>query len=137
MFIPSKFKFKKHQKGKAFNLIKSDTNNFQFGQIALKSITFTRLSSKQIITFYNFIKKKLKKKGKLLIRIFPQTSVSKKPIEVRMGKGKGAFNFWASKTSSGVILCEVATFYLSFAYKVLNAARFRLPLKTKIIIRKI
>jgi large subunit ribosomal protein L16 len=137
MFIPSNFKYKKHQKGKSFNRIKISSKDLKFGQIALKTTAFAKLSSKQIIAFYNFLRKKFKKKGKLLIKIFPHISVSKKPTEVRMGKGKGAFNFWASKISTGTILCEIATFYISYAQKMLNLARYRLPLKTKIIIRKL
>ena len=137
MFVPLKFKYKKHQKGRSFNKIKTNFKDLKFGQIALKTTTFARLSSKQIVAFYNFLRKKLKKKGKVLINIFPHVSVSKKPIEVRMGKGKGAFSFWASKITSGTILCEISTFNTSYVYKILNLARFRLSLKTKIIVRKI
>ena len=77
----------------------------------------------------------MKKKGKVLITIFPQTPITKKPVEVRMGKGKGSVAFWVAKIKAGRIICEISTFKISYAVKVLNNLRYRLPVKTKAVVR--
>ena len=136
LFIPKNNKNKKHQKGKAFNKIKQNRVSFYYGQIGLKALSFSRITSKQLITLYMSIKKRLKKKGKILIRIFPQLSVTKKPIEVRMGKGKGPISFWVSKVSPGSVLCEISTPFSFLALKILNKVRLKLAIKTKVVFRK-
>ena len=133
LFIPTKQKYKKQQKGKAFNKIIGCSPLLTYGQIGLKVLSSYRLNSKQLKTLYNGLKKKMKRKGKLIINVFPQTPITKKPIEVRMGKGKGNVSYWVSKIKSGALLCEISTSHLVYAKKVLNYARFRLPIKTKII----
>jgi large subunit ribosomal protein L16 len=133
LFIPTRQKYKKQQKGKAFNKITNSKSILTYGQIGLKVLSSYRLNSKQLLALYNGLKKKIKRKGKLIINVFPQTPISKKPIEVRMGKGKGNVSYWVSKIKSGVILCEISTPYIVFAKKVLNHARFKLPIKTKIV----
>jgi large subunit ribosomal protein L16 len=137
LFIPKKQKFKKHQKGHSFKKIKQNKKIFKYGQFALKSLFFSRFTSKQIIMLYNNIKKRIKKKGKIIMMIFPQLSVTKKPIEVRMGKGKGAVNFWVARIKAGSILCEISCLYKYrlLVYKILNRIRFKMPFKTKIISR--
>ena len=91
LFIPKKTKFKKKQKGKRLNTITNITSlfKFNFGNIGLKAIECGHLTSKQINAIKQTINKIIKKKGKLKINIFPNTPISKKPLEVRMGKGKG------------------------------------------------
>ena len=91
LFTPKKTKFKKRQKGKRLNTITNVRSLFKlnFGNIALKSIESGHLTSKQINTIKQTVTKIIKKKGKLRINIFPNTPISKKPLEVRMGKGKG------------------------------------------------
>lgn len=93
-FVPSNFKYKKQQKGKTFNKIKSNLNlsQLKFGTIGLKTISFGRIDSKQLNSFKKSIIKIIRKKGKLVLNTFPQTPITKKPIEVRMGKGKGFVN---------------------------------------------
>jgi large subunit ribosomal protein L16 len=91
LFIPIKTKFKKQQKGKKLNKISKINclENFNFGKLTLRSMDTGHINSKQINAFKQTINKIIKKKGKLKINIFPNTPISKKPLEVRMGKGKG------------------------------------------------
>jgi large subunit ribosomal protein L16 len=91
LFIPKKTKFKKRQKGKKLNTICGvySLKKLNFGRLALKAIDTGHLNSKQINAFRQTVNKIIKKKGKLKINIFPNTPMSKKPLEVRMGKGKG------------------------------------------------
>jgi len=137
-FIPRQFKYKKQQKGRFCNKINniSELNNLKFGSFGLKSVDFGRLNSKQIESMYQSINKIIKKNGRVVLKIFPHTPVSKKPIEVRMGKGKGNVDHWVAKIKSGTVLCEIETTFKSLALKALNLAQLRLPLKTKIYYQK-
>lgn len=134
LFIPVRQKYKKQQKGKAFNKIVSVRSNLIYGQLGLKILSSYRLNSKQLLAIYNGIRKKIKRKGKLIVNIFPQTPITKKPVEVRMGKGKGNVNSWVCKIKAGVILFEISTPYKTFAKKVLTNIRYRLPFKSTIVI---
>jgi len=95
MFRPKKSKFKKQNKGKAFNRISKNSMlfNLNFGTIALASIEHGKLDAKQIQTLSQLINKKMKKKGKVKLNVFPNTPITTKPIEARMGKGKGNVDF--------------------------------------------
>ena len=134
MFIPQKQKFKKQQKGKSFNRVSNilNLNNIKFGTFGLKATNFGRLTSSQLKSMYQSINKIIKKTGKIVIPIFPQTPVSKKPIEVRMGKGKGNIDHWIVKVKAGTTLCEIETFSFPLAIKALNFGKIKLPIKTKI-----
>jgi large subunit ribosomal protein L16 len=136
LFIPTKQKYKKQQKGKAFNRIVKNKSLFTYGQIGLRILSSYRFNSKQLMALYNGLRKKFKRKGKLILNVFPQTPITKKPIEVRMGKGKGNVSYWVSRIKSGSLLCEISTPRLVFAKKILNYARFKLPFKTKIVYSK-
>ena len=133
--FPKKQKFKKQYKGKSFNKIHSvfALNTLKFGSYGLKALTTGRLTSKQIEAMVNSINKIIKKTGRLVLKVFPHTPVSKKPIEVRMGKGKGNVDHFIAKIKAGVLLCEVETTSKALALKALTLAQIRLPLKTKII----
>jgi len=132
LFIPKKFKFKKQQKRNNFNKIYSSFKSKSNNNLCLKALTFGRITSKQIISIRQTIKKNIKKVGKIKFHIFPQTSISKKPKEIRMGKGKGSVDHWVSKIKTGQILCEIKTESFFKGIKALKLAAFRLPLKTKI-----
>lgn len=136
LFTPKKSKFKKYQKGKSFKRINKVCNFIclKKGSVALKSLGFGRITSKQIESIKQAITKIIKKTGKLFINIFPQTAISKKPLEIRMGKGKGSVDHWVVKIRPGVFLVEVETNYISIAIKALNRASVRLPIKTKIVL---
>jgi large subunit ribosomal protein L16 len=134
-FIPNRSKFRKHQKGRAFNRInkKIDFDQLKFGSIGLKSLDFGRLNSKQIESVRQAVNKVIKKSGRTIIHAFPDSPVSKKPAEVRMGKGKGAVSHWVFKIRPGFLLCEVESSSSVLAIKALENAQTRLPMKTKII----
>jgi large subunit ribosomal protein L16 len=91
IFIPATSKYKKQQKGKAFNRIKSNLDLYQlkFGTVGLKTTSFGRLDSKQLNSFKKSVVKIIKKRGKFILNVFPQTPITKKPLAIRMGKGKG------------------------------------------------
>lgn len=133
-FIPIKRKYKKEQKGRSLNKIKKliGLDYFKCCSYGLKSLDFGRLNSKHIESMYQSINKIIKKNGRVVLKVFAHTPISKKPIEVRMGKGKGNIDHWVAKIKSGTILCEIETNMNSLALKALKIAQFRLPIKTKI-----
>lgn len=133
-FFPKNQKFTKRQKGKSSNKITSilTINHLKFGRIGLKAIENGRITSKQLEAIYKIIKKKIKKSGRLVLKIFPQIPITKKPIETRMGKGKGVVEYWVSNIKPGMILCEIETNSLLTASNALTSAKLRLPIKTKI-----
>jgi len=94
LFTPKKTKYKKKQKGKRLNRITKVCSLYRlsFGRLGLKSMEFGHLTSIQINAIRQTINKIIKKKGKVKVNIFPNTQISKKPLEVRMGKGKGSVN---------------------------------------------
>lgn len=133
LFIPRKYKFKKHQKGRAFNLIKSNLNfvKLKTGNIGLKALSHCRVTSKQILTLKQILKKILKKKGKILLKIFPNTPITQKAIGVRMGKGKGNVSHWVFRLKPGFLICEIATNNIPLALKALKLCRYRTSMFTK------
>lgn len=132
MFIPKNFKFKKQQKGKSIKKIFSSALVPSTGCIKLKALAFGRLSSDQLKALKQAVNKIIKKRGRIIFKIFPQTPITKKPIEVRMGKGKGGVSHWVAKVQPGTVICFVESEFLMLASKALNYGRIRLPLKTKI-----
>lgn len=134
LLIPRKPKFQKQQKGKKFNKInKLLTLKFcKKGSFYLKVMESGRLSSKQLETLYNSLNKYLKKAGKIFLKVFPHTPLTEKPIEVRMGKGKGSVSYWIAKIKAGSIICEIVSSFPALAIKALVYAQHKLPLKTKI-----
>lgn len=135
MFTPKNSKFKKQQKGSFFNRINSlnSSDQLSFGSIGLKAMSFSRLSSKQIETIKKTINKQIKKTGRLIIHAFPNTPISQKPLEIRMGKGKGNVDHWVFKIKPGFILCEIVTDQISFARKVLLSLRKKMNIKARIV----
>lgn len=137
LFVPRKFKFKKQRKGKNFNQIKgSSTSVYQLnsGIVGLKAISASRVNSKQLDTIRQSISKVVKKTGKVIINVFPSIPVTKKPIEIRMGKGKGNVDHWVTKIKPGLIVCEVVTDQLDIALKALKNVQKKINIRTKIVI---
>nr|YP_001165369.1 ribosomal protein L16 [Phytophthora ramorum]ABG54120.1 ribosomal protein L16 [Phytophthora ramorum] len=132
MLFPKKTKYKKQFKGK---LIGKTTkgSNIVYGKYAIKVLEETRLTSRQIEATRRIIIRKMKRLGFLWIRVFPDTPVTSKPTENRMGKGKGAVSFWVAKVKKGQILYEISGISLENAKKVLKAGSNKLPVKTKFI----
>lgn len=138
VFIPRKQKYKKSQKRRSFFKVNSvySLNSLKFGSFGLKTMEPGLLSSKQIESMFQSINKIIKKSGRIVLRVFSHEPVSKKPIEVRMGKGKGNVSHWVAKLSAGTLLCELESNFPFLVFKALRLAQIRLPLKTKIIIQK-
>nr|YP_008475399.1 ribosomal protein L16 [Thraustotheca clavata]AGS55524.1 ribosomal protein L16 [Thraustotheca clavata] len=132
MLFPNRTKYKKQFKG----TLKGQTtrgSQIIYGKYALKSLEQKRITSKQIEATRRAIVRKMKRLGYLWIRIFPDTPVSSKPNENRMGKGKGAVSFWIAKVKSGQILFEISGISYENAKKVFQAGATKLPVSTKII----
>lgn len=132
MLFPKKTKYKKQFKGK---LIGQTTRGSKiiYGKYAIKVLKEARLTAKQIEATRRIIIRKMKRLGYLWIRVFPDTPVTAKPTENRMGKGKGALSFWVAKVKKGQILYEISGISLENAKKVLKAGSNKLPVPTKFI----
>jgi len=129
MFLqPKKTKYKKHRKGVLKKV--EYKNKIQFGTICLKAIESGCVSAKQIESARQAINRKLKRTGKVWIRIFPHISVTSKPIEVRMGKGKGSVKHWISKVKRGSILFEIDGVSDKLAKAAFKTGSAKLPVKT-------
>ena len=134
MLFPKRTKYKKQFKGKLVGQTNKG-NKIIFGKYAIKVLEETRLTSRQIEATRRTIIRKMKRLGFLWIRVFPDTPVTAKPTENRMGKGKGAVSFWVAKVKKGQILYEISGISLENARKVLKAGSNKLPIKTKFIIK--
>lgn len=130
--FPKKYKFKKVKKGK---LSKYDfkSNKLVFGTIGLKAIKSGLLSAKQIEAARQAINRKIQRKGKLWIKIFPNLPITSKPVEVRMGKGKGNLDHWSVKIKAGTVLFELCGISTKTALTAFKTGKAKLPVKTKII----
>lgn len=135
MFTPKKTKFTKQHKGKSINKIV--INNLQSRNksnvIYLKATSSGRIYSNQLVACRQTINKILKKNGQLITHAFADTPITKKPTEIRMGKGKGAVNFWAYKAKAGSILFELNTSIKILGVKALELIQNKLPISTKIV----
>lgn len=133
MFLqPKKTKYKKQKKGKLRKL-EFKTNKLKFGIIGLKAVNSAIITTRQIEASRQAISRKIKKKGKIWIRIFPDLPVTSKPISSRMGKGKGSLSHWGARVKGGTMLFEICG--VKDPKVVENALRTgsaKLPLKTKI-----
>lgn len=130
-----KARYKKQQKGNKPNKI---NNIFNIGYLyqkafVLKSIEFGRISQRQIDTCRMTINKNLRKFGRLVINLQVNVPITRKPLEVRMGKGKGSVSFWACKVKLGTPLFTVFSNYNVLALNALRASKIKLPIRTKIV----
>jgi len=128
---PKKTKYKKIQKGKLSKL-NFRSNKLKFGSIGLKATNSGTLSSRQIEAARQAIVRKLSRKGKLWIRVFPTIPITAKPTEVRMGKGKGAVSHWGVKVNAGTVLFEVCGIVKNVAIIAFKTGGAKLPVKTTI-----
>ena len=134
MLQPKRTKFRKCHKGRVHGIL-SNTTHLEFGQFGLKALEPGRIPARTLEAVRRIITRKFKRMGQIWIRVFPDISVSSKPAEVRMGKGKGAPSFWVCRVKKGQILYEVSGISLENAKKVLKAGSNKLPVKTKFIIK--
>jgi large subunit ribosomal protein L16 len=132
MYQPKILKPKKSHKGKNFRKIVS-VNSLSYGNTKLISLETGILTSNHFKVIKFTIKKFIKKKGSVLVIKYPQIPVTKKPLEVRMGKGKGAINFWTCRIGLGCLLCKIETFNTILAIKSLLSLQNKLPIRTKIV----
>lgn len=128
---PKRVMHRKVQRGREKGNATRD-NNIDFGDIALVALEPTWLNARVIEAARVAINRKLERKGNVWIRVFPDKPITKKPAEVRMGKGKGAPDFWAAVIKPGTILFEIGGVDIKVAARALELAGSKLPIKTKI-----
>ena len=134
MLQPKKTKYRKQQKGKLRGFATSGAK-VSFGEFGLKATTRGRVTARQIEAARRAMTRHIKRGGKVWIRIFPDVPVSKKPTEVRMGKGKGTPEYWAARVKPGRVMFEIDGVPSDIAHTALNLGSSKLPLQTKIIMR--
>lgn len=134
MLAPKKFKHRKQHKGRIHGNAKGGTT-LSFGVYGLKAITPDRITARQIEAARRAITRHLKRQGKVWIRIFPDVPVSKKPLEVRQGKGKGSVEYWAARVKPGRVMFELDGVPEALAREALALAAMKLPVKTKFVSR--
>ena len=135
MLQPKRTKFRKQQKGR----MKGNSGRghlLSYGMFGIKSLDAKFITSRQIEAARIAATRYMKREGQLWIKIFPDKPITKKPLEVRMGKGKGAVEYWAAVVTPGRILFEVGGVPLDIAKEALRLAAQKLPVKTKFIIAR-
>ncbi len=134
MLQPKKTKFRKAFKGRIHGVASSGAT-LAFGQFGLKALEPERVTARQIEAARRALTRFMKRAGRVWIRVYPDVPVSKKPIEVRMGKGKGSPELWVVRVKPGKILFEVDGISQDIAKEALTLAAAKLPVKTRFIER--
>lgn len=135
MIKPNLKKPRKIYKGRFLNRISNKINfsSLSFGSIGLKTLTYTKITAIQFETFYNALNKFIKRAGQIKLFIFPHLSVTKKPNEIRMGKGKGYITHWMCKVKPGTKIVEIESYNLSRVLRAIHYARYRLPVSVRLV----
>ena len=136
MLMPKKVKYRKQQKGRNRGLALRGSN-LSFGDFGLKAMEAGHLSNRQIEAARIAINRHIKRGGKVWIRVFPDKPMTKKPAEVRMGKGKGSPEEWVAVVRPGRILYEMEGVSVDVANEALRLAANKLPIKTRIVTREV
>lgn len=134
MLQPMRTKFRKAHKGRIRGLATSATT-LAFGNFGLKAMEPERITARQIEAARRAMTRHMKRAGRVWIRIYPDVPISKKPLEVRMGSGKGAPEYWVARVKAGRILFEVDGVNSQVAREALTLAAAKLPIKTRFIER--
>ena len=134
MLQPKRTKFRKAHKGRIHGTAKGGVD-LAFGQFGLKAQEPERVTARQIEAARRAITREMKRQGRVWIRIFPDVPVSKKPTEVRMGKGKGAVEYWSARVKPGRILFEIDGVPEDIAREALRLGAMKLPITTRVITR--
>ncbi len=134
MLMPKRVKYRKSQRGRMSGKA-TRGSRVTFGDFGLKAMEPHWITSRQIEACRVALTRKMKRDGKVWIRIFPDKPVSKKPLETRMGKGKGAPEFWVAVVKPGRIMFEVSGVSKELATKALKLCSYKLPIKTKVVTR--
>ena len=135
MLQPKKTKYRKQQKGKMKGNAKRG-HQLAFGSYGIKTLEEAWMTGRQIESARQAITRHMKREGQLWIRIFPDKPVTKKPAEVRMGKGKGAPEYFVARITPGRILFEVEGVSFAIAQEALRLGAQKLPVSTKFVMRK-
>jgi len=132
MLSPKRVKFRKRQRGR----LKGEANRgnkVSFGEFGLKAISSGRLTARQIEAARRALTRRVKRGGKLWIRIFPDQPVTKKPAETRIGSGKGSPEYWVAPIRPGRVLFEMSGVDEAMAKEALELASFKLPIRTQFV----
>ena len=136
MLQPKRTKFRKQNKGRNRGLA-TVSNKVSFGEFGLKATTRGRLTARQIEAARRTITRKIKRGGKIWIRVFPDKPITSKPLEVRQGKGKGNVEYWVAQIQPGRMLYELEGVPEDLAREAFKLAAAKLPVKTTFISRAI
>ena len=134
MLQPKRTKYRKQQKGRNRGLAQRG-NKVDFGSFGLKSLGIGRITNRQIEAARIAMTRHMKREGKVWIRIFPDKPITSKPLEVRMGKGKGALDHWVANVQPGRIMFELDGVSREVAEEALRLAAQKLPVATKVVTR--
>ena len=134
MMQPKRTKFRKQHKGRIKGTAKGGTE-LNFGSYGLKATEPERITARQIEATRRAITRHMKRAGRVWIRVFPDVPVTKKPTEVRMGKGKGSVEYWAARVKPGRIMFEIDGVPENVAREALALGAAKLPIKTRIVKR--
>ncbi|HNQ92029.1 MAG TPA: 50S ribosomal protein L16 [Alphaproteobacteria bacterium] len=134
MLSPKKTKFRKAHKGRIHGAAKGGYT-VDFGSFGLKALEPDRITARQIEAARRALTRHIKRQGKVWIRVFPDVPVSKKPLEVRMGSGKGSPEYWVARVKPGRIMFEIEGVPEELAREALTLAAAKLPIQTKFVKR--
>lgn len=134
MMSPKKTKYRKQHKGRIHGNAKGGTE-LNLGSVGLKAMEPERITARQIEAARRAISRHMKRQGQLWIRVFPDLPITKKPLEVRMGSGKGGVEYWTARIKPGRILFELDGVSQQIAKEALALAAAKLPIKTKVVTR--
>lgn len=135
MLVPNRTKYRKVRKGRIHGPATSG-NEIAFGQYALQSLDMDRITSRQIESARQAMTRYIKRGGKIWIRIFPHTPVTRKPQDVKMGSGKGNPEFFVAKVRPGTIMFEMQGVSEEVAREAMRLAAHKLPVKTKFLVKE-
>ncbi|MEQ9567696.1 MAG: 50S ribosomal protein L16 [Pseudomonadales bacterium] len=136
MLQPKRTKFRKVQKGRNRGLALRGSK-VSFGEYALKATTRGRITARQIEAARRAMTRHVKRGGKIWIRVFPDKPISQKPLEVRMGKGKGAVEYWVAQIKPGKVLYEIEGVSEELAREAFELAARKLPVRTNFVKRTV
>ena len=136
MLQPKRTKYRKVQKGRNRGLAQT-ANKVSFGEYGIKATTTGRITARQIEAARRAITRHVRRGGKMWIRLFPDVPVTKKPIEVRMGKGKGGVEYWVAQVQPGRMLYEIEGVTEEVAREAFRRAAAKLPVQTTFVVRTV
>ncbi|MDD5393416.1 MAG: 50S ribosomal protein L16 [Thiothrix sp.] len=136
MLQPKRTKFRKQMKGRNRGLALAGSK-VSFGEFGLKAVERTRLTARQIESARRAINRYVRRGGKIWIRVFPDKPISKKPLEVRQGKGKGNVEYWVAQIQPGKVLYEIEGVSEEVAREAFRLAAAKLPMKTTFVSRQV